>query len=130
MISICGYHLSHDTYVHEDVKVFDVSSFFGYIGIAMFIFEGNGIVLNLNHEAKDKKQYPKILMGAVATIITWYMTQTLIEYFTFRSTSAEYVTENLTINGLSIFVLILFSFNAIASYPVQILCAFEIIEEI
>lgn len=55
MISICGYHLSHDTYVHEDVKVFDVSSFFGYIGIAMFIFEGNGIVLNLNHEAKDKK---------------------------------------------------------------------------
>lgn len=118
MISICGYKLTHDTYVHEDVKVFDVSSFFGYIGIAMFIFEGNGIVLNLNYEAKDKKKYPKILMGAVATIITWYMTQTLIEYFTFRSQSAEYVTENLTINGLSIFVLILFSFNAIASYPI------------
>eukprot|EP00347_Sterkiella_histriomuscorum_P016583 403352633 len=130
MIGICGSELNNGTYVHEPVRVFDVENFFGYIGIAMFIFEGNGIVLNLNHEAKDKKKYPKILTSAVITVITWYMIMTFVCYFTYRGLSMEYITSNLKINGLTIFVYILFSYNAIASYPVQILCAFEIIEEL
>lgn len=53
LIGYCSGKLNNDTYVHEDVKVFDASQFFGYIGIAMFIFEGNGIVLNINNEARD-----------------------------------------------------------------------------
>lgn len=42
----------------------------------------------------------------------------------------EYITSNLPINGLSILIYILFSFNALSSYPIQILCAFEIIEDL
>jgi len=42
----------------------------------------------------------------------------------------EYVTSNLSISGFTIIIYILFSFNAIASYPVQILCAFEIVEDL
>lgn len=95
LISYCGDKLSHDTYVHEDMKVFDVSQFFGYIGIAMFIFEGNGIVLNLNNEAKDKSKYPKILVSAVITVIIWYLCLSMVCYSTYRGQTGEFITDNL-----------------------------------
>lgn len=96
----------------------------------MFIFEGNGIVLNLNNEAKDKRKYPNILSGAVVTVIIWYMVLSMVCYFTYRGQAEDYITANLAINGFTIFLYVLFSLNAITSYPVQILCAYEIIEDL
>jgi len=66
------------------MKIFDVSQFFGHIGIAMFIFEGNGVVLNLNHVAKEQKKYPRILTIAVISVIIWYLILSMIGYSTFR----------------------------------------------
>ena len=76
------------------VKVFDVSQFFGYIGIAMFSFEGNGIVINLKAEAKDKKVYPSLLRLAILTVIVWYMVIAFVTYATFKSETGltDYVT--------------------------------------
>jgi len=96
----------------------------------MFTFEGNGIVLNLNNEAKDKQKYPRLLVMAIVTIISWYMLLALVCYFNYRGTASDYITANLGINGFTIFLYILFSINTIASYPIQILCAFEIIEDL
>lgn len=92
LMSFCGGKLHNDTYVHEDMKIFDISQFFGYIGIAMFIFEGNGIVLNLNNEAKDKSKYPKLLVSAVITIILWYLTLSMICYSTYRGKTFDLIT--------------------------------------
>lgn len=44
---------------------------FGHIGIAMFSFEGNGVVLNLFNDAKDKRRYPSLLTVAILTIVVW-----------------------------------------------------------
>ncbi|CDW84980.1 UNKNOWN [Stylonychia lemnae] len=130
MIGYMGKELEDGTYVQEDMKLFDVSQFFGHIGIAMFIFEGNGVVLNLNHVAKNQKKYPSILTSAVVSVIIWYLIISCIGYSTFRGEVKEYVTSNLPISGFTILIYVLFSFNAIASYPVQILCAFEIVEDL
>lgn len=54
----------------------------------------------------------------------------MVCYFTYRSLSADYITANLDINGFTIFLYILFSANAITSYPVQILCAYQIVEDL
>jgi len=64
--------------------VFDIGQFFGYIGIAMFSFEGNGIVINLRAETKDKKSYPSLLRGAIASIIVWFMIIAIVSYATFK----------------------------------------------
>jgi amino acid permease len=96
----------------------------------MFVFEGNGIVPNLNNEAKDKRRYPFILVLAVITVISFYLLLSNLCYFTYRGDTLDYVTANLPINGFTIFLYILFSINAITSYPIQILCAFEIIEDL
>ena len=115
------------------MKVFDISQFFGYMGIAMFAFEGNGIVINLKAEAKDKIKYPSILRLSILTIIVWYMILATVCYATYRGSlgSVDYVTEKLLpITGFTILINVLFCLNALTSYPVQILCAFEIIEDL
>lgn len=50
-------------------------------------------------------------------------------YFTYKSTISDYVTAGLSLNSMTIAVTAYFCINALASYPVQILCVFEIFEE-
>ena len=68
----------------SELKFFDPVGVFSNIGIAVFCFEGNGVVINLRAEAKQKKSYFLILKFAVLTVITWYMVLASICYFTFR----------------------------------------------
>ena len=46
--------LSKDEEVPGEMKVFDVAQFFGNIGVAMFVFEGNAVVINVRAEAKNQ----------------------------------------------------------------------------
>jgi hypothetical protein len=52
-----------------------------------------------------------------------------IAYVTYRGKVNEYITSNLDLIPYNIVIICLFCINALASYPIQILCAFEIIEE-
>ena len=96
----------------------------------MFVFEGNGVVINLNAVARNQARYPNILRLAVLAVISWFVLLAMVCYFTYREDSGEYITFNLQITGFTIFINALFNVNAISSYPIQILCAFEIIEEL
>jgi amino acid permease len=55
MIGFLSNKLSNDDYSHEELNLFDISSIFANIGITIFVFEGNGVVINLRAEAKNKK---------------------------------------------------------------------------
>ena len=57
MIGYCSREIVNNKSVLIDVpiKMIDISNTFGYIGIAMFVFEGNGVILNLRAVAKNKK---------------------------------------------------------------------------
>lgn len=131
MIGYCTDTIASGHQVAGEVKVFDIKAFFGYIGIAMFAFEGNGVVINLKAEARDKNRYPIILQLAILSIIVWYMTIGTLSYVTFKAETGlvEYVTSNLPLTAFTIAINILFCINTLTSYPIQILCAFEIIEE-
>lgn len=96
----------------------------------MFVFEGNGVILNLRDAADDKKKYPKILSLAVLTVVTLYMIFSTICFLDYRVNISTYITSNMVpINGFVVVCIVLFSINALSSYPIQILCCFEIIEE-
>jgi amino acid permease len=118
MIGTLANKLSTDSYSHTPINWFDVSSIFSNIGITIFVFEGNGVVINLRAEAKNKKKYPFLLRMAILTIITWYMILATISYVTFRSDIKEYVTSNLELNAFHIVIITLFCINALASYPI------------
>jgi amino acid permease len=85
----------------------------------MFSFEGNGIVINLKAEAKDKKVYPSLLRLAILTVIIWYMAIAFVTYATFKSETGltDYVTQNLPITPFTIVINVFFCINAISSYP-------------
>ena len=51
MSGILGSKLAKDEEVKSDLKVFDPLEFFGNIGVAMFVFEGNAVVINVRSEA-------------------------------------------------------------------------------
>ena len=50
MFVYLGAKLHNDTQVQGDLKVFDTWEFFGNIGVAMFVFEGNAVVINVRAE--------------------------------------------------------------------------------
>ncbi len=66
------------------MEIFNFSQFFGYAGIAMFAFEGNGIVINLKASAKDKVKYSKLLRAAILTVITWFLIMATVSYATYK----------------------------------------------
>ena len=50
MFGYLGAKLHNDEQVAGDIKVFDTFQFFGNIGVAMFVFEGNAVVINVRAE--------------------------------------------------------------------------------
>ena len=86
-------------------------------------------MLNLRHTAKHRHRYPSLLYYSILTVMVWYFTISLTSYFTFRSETKSYITYNLVPDEwLSICVNLFFAINTLTSYPVQILCCFEILE--
>ncbi len=84
LMGFCGNLLSTNQAPIGTIKLFDISQFFGYIGIAMFSFEGNGIVINLRAAARDKRKCPNLLRVALLTIIIWYMILGSLAYATYK----------------------------------------------
>jgi amino acid permease len=84
LIGFCSNQLVTNQAPSGEVKVFDISQFFGYVGIAMFAFEGNGIVINLKAATLNKQRYPSLLRFAMVTIIVWYMILATVSYATYK----------------------------------------------
>lgn len=91
---------------------------FGHIGVAMFVFEGNAVIMNVRAETKNKKQYPKILVLAIVSTLSLFMVFALICYLTFGEDTNSILTLSLPVNGFSIFVITCVCVNALCSYPV------------
>jgi amino acid permease len=90
----------------------------GHIGVAMFIFEGNAVIMNVRSEAKNKEKYPFILILSIITTLLVFVSFALVCYLTFRNETKDIVTLNLPINGFGIFVVACVSVNALCSYPI------------
>jgi len=47
--------------VQTPIVYFDFLGMIGHIGVAMFVFEGNAVIMNVRAEAKNKDKYPLML---------------------------------------------------------------------
>ena len=105
--------------VEGDLKVFDMAQVWGNIGVAMFVFEGNAVVINLRAEAKNPQRYPCILTMAIVVVLIIFGVFSLSAYYVFRSETSTIFTLSLyPINGLVTFVIACVCINAFISYPV------------
>jgi len=94
----------------------------------MFVFEGNAVIMNVRAETIHKDRYPRILFYAILSTISLFMVFASICYATYRDTTNEIFVINLAITPFTIFIRACVCFNALCSYPVQILAAFDIVE--
>mmetsp|Transcript_12776 Transcript_12776/g.12680 ORF Transcript_12776/g.12680 Transcript_12776/m.12680 type:complete len:159 (+) Transcript_12776:449-925(+) len=100
------------------VKIWDTSQVFGHIGYAILVFEGNGVILNLRSEAREKKKYPRILTYALLVIVVFYSIFGTICYLTYRVDIPVYITFAMVpVNGTVVTITVLSVINALASYP-------------
>lgn len=115
---------------HSDLRYFDLQSIIGRIGLAMYIFDGNAIVVNIRAEAREKKHhYPSILKNAILFTLSLFVTFSTITYYVYREQAQPIFTMSLVpLNSLIVFILCCVCINALTSYPVQMLAAFKIIE--
>ena len=64
--------------------VFDAVQVWGHIGVAMLVFEGNAVVINIKAEAKNQNAYSLILATAVGTVVTIFCILATFAYYVFR----------------------------------------------
>ena len=105
---------------NSPLNYFDLESILGRIGLAMYIFDGNAIVVNIRAEAGDKKaRYPKILKSAIIFDLLLFIFFSSICYYVYREHSHPIFTMGLLpMDGLVVFILCCICFNALTSYPV------------
>ena len=84
MFGYMGKKIHDDEQVPGSLKVFDVAEFFGNIGVAMFVFEGNACVINVRAETINQHKYPKILTSAVTSVLTLFMIFSMVAYVTYK----------------------------------------------
>jgi uncharacterized protein with PQ loop repeat len=115
----------------KDLLYFDLEKILGRIGLAMYIFDGNAIVLNIRAEAKYKKgKYPVILKNAIVFTLSLFVFFASICYYVYREQTTPIFTMGLVpMDALVMVILTCVCINALTSYPVQMLAAFNIIEK-
>lgn len=115
----------------EELNYFDFWKILGRIGLAMYLFDGTAIIINVSAEAgQNKAKYPSILMKAIVFDLVLFICFACITYSVYREHTQPIFTMSLVpINGMVIFIFVCICINALTSYPVQILAAFAIIEK-
>jgi amino acid transporter len=102
MMVYCIIYIVDENYPDVNLKPFNAKGTFSNVGIALFVFEGNGLILNLRANALNKKKYPSILIYSILILIIFYMTFASVCYEAFRKDIPTYVIDDnrFGVNGL------------------------------
>ncbi|XP_016457348.1 amino acid transporter AVT3B-like [Nicotiana tabacum] len=123
----------------EDVMVYLKSShvleafggfsvFFYGLGVAVYAFEGVGMVLPLEAEMKDKAKFGKILGLSMALISLMYGAFGVLGYFAFGEETKDIITTNLGQGWLSSLVQIGLCINLFFTFPLMMNPVYEVME--
>ncbi|CAN1805212.1 Amino acid transporter AVT3B [Linum perenne] len=112
-----------------DVKTFgDLSVFFYGMGVAVYAFEGIGMVLPLESEAKDKDKFGMNLGFAVAVISLIYGSFGALGYLAFGNETKDIITANLGSGWISTLVQLGLCINLFFTFPLMMNPVYEIVE--
>ncbi|KAF7127552.1 hypothetical protein RHSIM_Rhsim11G0197900 [Rhododendron simsii] len=104
------------------------SAFFYGLGVAVFSFEGVGLVLPLESEMKDKKKFGKTLGLTMLFIAVLYGSFGALGYFAFGDDTRDIITGNLGKGLLSTLVQLGLSINLFFTLPLMMNPVYEVME--
>ncbi|KAJ4715833.1 putative Amino acid transporter [Melia azedarach] len=112
-----------------EVMAFGTLSVFFYgIGVAVYCFEGVGMVLPLESEMKKKENFGKILWLSIAFIAVMYGGFGVLGYFAFGNQTKDIITSNLGNGFVSILVQLGLCINLFFTFPLMMHPVYEIVE--
>ncbi|MED6204058.1 hypothetical protein PIB30_005456 [Stylosanthes scabra] len=103
--------------------------FFYGIGVAVHAFEGIGMVLPLESEAKDKEKFGDVLGLAMMLISILYGAFGALGYFAFGEDTQEIITTNLGQGLISDLVQFCLCINLFFTFPLMMNPVYEVIED-
>ncbi|KAJ1413335.1 Amino acid transporter, transmembrane domain [Sesbania bispinosa] len=123
----------------EDVLVFlenrpplktfgSLSVFFYSLGVAVYAFEGIGMVLPLESEAKDKEKFGGVLGMGVMVISLLYGAFGALGYFAFGEETQGIITTNLGQGMLGALVQLGLCINLFITFPLMMNPVYEVVE--
>lgn len=111
------------------VKAFGgLSVFFYGMGVAVYSFEGVGMVLPLESEMKDKDKFGKVLALTMAFISFMYGGFGALGYFAFGEETKDMITANLGAGLVSTLVKLGLCVNLFFTLPIMMNPVYEIVE--
>jgi len=128
---IIGYCFkNHDEHpeLSENLNYFSFSAIPLFFGIAVFDFEGNGVVINLHASMKEPEKFNKVLVTTLVIYVTVLCLFSAIAYWSYGPNLEDIVTLNLPHDNLTSIVQVFYCFGLLGSYPMQLMPVFEIME--
>ncbi|KAJ4866863.1 Amino acid transporter ANTL2 [Raphanus sativus] len=112
-----------------DVVAFGGMSLFFYgMGVAVYSFEGVGMVLPLESEMKDKDKFGKVLALGMGFISFIYIAFGFLGYLAFGEDTMDIITANLGAGLISSIVQLGLCINLFFTFPLMMNPVFEIVE--
>ena len=115
--------------LHKNIRYIDASQLPMFFGVAVFNFEGNGVILNLHASMKEPEKFHAIMRNVLLTVITLLVLFSVASYEAFGNTIKDIVTLNLPHDSLTSSVQLLYCFGLLGSYPMQVMPALNIMEK-
>lgn len=105
-----------------------LSMFFYGLGVAVYAFEGVGMVLPIESETQEKEKFGKTLAMAMLVISLMYGAFGVLGYFAFGEDTKDIITANLGTGLVSFFVQMGLCVNLFFTFPLMMNPVYEVIE--
>ena len=115
--------------LHENIRYLNVYELPLFFGVAVFNFEGNGVILNMHASMKNPEKFDKIMRNVLVTIISILIIFGVSSYEAFGYRIRDMVTMNLPHDNLTSSVQLLYCLGLLGSYPIQVVPAIDVTEK-
>lgn len=114
--------------VASDVKFFN-SDWSVFIGVAIFAFEGIGLIIPIQESMIEPKKFPKVLMSVIATVTVLMLIVGILCYSTYGSNVNTVIILNLPQDSIFVnLIQLLYSLAILLSAPLQLFPVIKIVE--
>lgn len=87
--------------MHENIRYLEITEMPLFFGVAVFNFEGNGVILNLHSSMKDPSKFEAIMRNVLIAVICILVTFSVCSYEAFGNRIDDMVTMNLPHDNLT-----------------------------
>ncbi|KAJ7649790.1 vacuolar amino acid transporter 4 [Roridomyces roridus] len=112
-----------------DVALFNSKDFSLFVGVAVFSFEGVGMVIPITDAMKEPRKFPKVLTGVMLGVLVLFGGAGALAYLTFGSDIQTVVLVNLDAESKMVqSVQFIYALAIMLSVPLQLFPAIRIME--